>query len=316
MNQPPSGPPNPRQARYRQVPVHASGCPITLALIVICCVVAAISQLGYKSGPVSSLYFSAPPPQELLEKLQSRLESIEVAGGGDTAEYQDALSEYEKAAGPPAQPLAQIKSGQIWRLVTPMFLHFGPVHLLFNMMWLWTLGRPLETLLRHTRFLLLVIAIAVVSNIAQALIGGGTNFGGMSGVVYGLFGFVVVHGKLHPMGGLHLDPRTIRYMLIWLVLCFTGFLGPIANWAHTFGLLSGGLIGAGDALRSGGWKALRRRHEFRRAIVESSGSSLHQCRVCGKTEHHDPDLEFRVGADGHEYCIHHLPVPDGNPASR
>ncbi len=83
-------------------------------------------------------------------------------------------------------------------------------------------------------------------------------------------------------------------------------MGPIANWAHGFGLLAGGAIGGCVALRSGGWKTLRRRQEFRRAIMDSSGA-IHQCQVCGKTEHHDPDLEFRVGADGQEYCEHHLP---------
>lgn len=314
MNQPPSGPPNPRHARYRQIPVHASGCPITVLLIVICGLVAVISQLGSHSGPVSRLYFSDPHPQELLKQLENRLDSIEETEGEDSSRYREVLEQYEEAAMPSTRPFKQIEHGQVWRLVTPIFLHFGPIHLLFNMMWLWTLGRPLETLLRRTRFALLVVVIAAVSNVAEALIGG-TNFGGMSGVVYGLFGFVVVHGKLNPMGGLHLDPRTVRYMLIWLVLCFTGYLGPIANWAHTFGLLAGGMIGGGIALRSGGWTALRRRHEFRRAINASSGA-IHQCKVCGKTERHDPALEFRVGTDGHEYCEHHLPEADSiSPAS-
>lgn len=306
MNQPTSGPPNPRHARYRQIPVHWSGCPITILLIVICCIVAAISRLGHDPDPVSVLYFSDRAPQKRMAELEKSLDLIEAADGEDSPAYQKALIEYEKAARQPTRALAQIEHGQLWRLVTPMFLHFGPVHLFFNMMWLWTLGRMLETLLRGTRFVLLVLVIAMVSNIAQALFGGGTNFGGMSGVVYGLFGFVVVYGKLSPMGGLHLDPRTVRYMLIWLVVCFTGLLGPIANWAHTFGLLAGGVIGAADALRSGGWSALRRRHQFRSAISASSGA-IHHCQVCGKFEQDDPDLEFRVATDGHEYCEHHLP---------
>ncbi len=303
MNQPSSGPPNPRHARYRQVPVHWSGTPVTLFLIVACCIVAAVSRLGSNSGPVSKLYFSDPPPKKLMKQLEERLDAIEETDGEDSKTYQEVLEQYGKATA--VHPLAQIGNGQVWRLVTPMFLHFGPVHLIFNMMWLWSLGRPLEALLRRFGFSLLVIAIAVISNTAQAFIGG-TNFGGMSGVVYGLFGFVIVHGKLNPTGGLHLDPRTVRYMLIWLVLCFTGFLGPIANWAHVSGLLAGGAVGGGIALRNGGWKTMKRRHEFRRAIIDSSGA-IHQCKVCNKTEHHDPDLEFRVGTDGNEYCERHLP---------
>ena len=279
--------------------------------MVICGIVAALSQLGSKPDPVASLYFSDPPPQKLLNRLEKRLDSLEEAGGEESPEYQEVLDQYAKATMPPARPLEQIAHGQIWRLVTPMFLHFGPLHLLFNMIWLWTLGRPLETLLRRTRFILLIVVIAAVSNVAQALISGSINFGGMSGVVYGLFGFVVVHERIHPTGGLHLDPRTVRFMLIWLVLCFTGLMGPIANWAHGFGLLAGGVIGGFYALRSGGWKTLRRRQEFRRAIIESSGA-IHQCGVCGKTEHHDPDLEFRVDSDGREYCEHHLPEATSN----
>ncbi|HEX7262445.1 MAG TPA: rhomboid family intramembrane serine protease [Luteolibacter sp.] len=287
------------------MPVHWSGCPITIFLIVVCCIVAAISRLGSDTGPVSRLYFSEPASKELLVELADRLDSIEEAGGENSPVFQEVLGQYEKLVKSTSSPLKEIERGQIWRLVTPMFLHFGPVHLIFNMMWLLTLGRVLETHLRSTRFALLVVVIAAVSNIAQALIGG-SNFGGMSGVVYGLFGFVVMNGRLNPMGGLHLDPRTTRFMLIWLVLCFTGLLGPIANWAHTFGLLAGGGIGGVTALRSGGLKALRRRHEFRRAI-NASADAIHHCEVCGKTEHDDPDLEFRVGADGLEYCSGHLP---------
>jgi GlpG protein len=152
-----------------------------------------------------------------------------------------------------------------------MFLHFGPLHLIFNMMWLWSLGRPLETLLQRTRYILLVAVIALISNTAQAIFEG-TNFGGVSGVVYGLVGFFIVHQRLHPNGGLYLDPRTIRHMMIWRVLCFTGMLGPIANWAHPFGLLTGGVLGGGSALRGGGWKTLRRRHQFHKAIIDSSGA--------------------------------------------
>lgn len=266
---------------------------------------ALLSQLGSKTQPVAWLYFSDQPQKELLHKLQATLDAIEQAGGEDTTEYRQAINEYEQATRPITKPFDQIIGGQVWRLVTPAFLHFGAVHLIFNMMWLWTLGSMLETYLRKVKFVLLFVAIAVISNIAQAS-AGGTNFGGMSGVVYGLFGFVIVHGKLHPMGGLQMNPGTVRYMLIWLVVCFTGVVGPVANWAHVFGLLAGGAIGAGNALLSGGWKTQKRRYEFRRAVSVSPGT-IHRCSVCGTTEDHDEDMEFRVGSDGEEYCQNHLP---------
>jgi hypothetical protein len=124
----------------------------------------------------------------------------------------------------------------------------------------------------------------------------------------------VVHAKLRPNGGLSLDAGMVRYMLIWLVVCFTGLVGPVANWAHLFGLVAGGVLGAVQALPNGGWVTLRRRYQFRRAVLAAS-DSIHQCAVCGKTEHHDPDLEFRVGTDGVEYCSEHLPDAIGRGQS-
>lgn len=99
----------------------------------------------------------------------AELEKLEDAGDEVSPDYERVLAEYEKLGRPNSKPFAQIKSGEVWRLVTPAFLHFGPLHLIFNMMWLWTLGGILETFLRRLRFVLLVIIIAVISNLAQAL---------------------------------------------------------------------------------------------------------------------------------------------------
>ena len=76
--------------------------------------------------------------------------------------------------------------GQYWRLVTPVFLHFGWLHIAFNCLWLWELGGRVERVMGHVNMLLLFLAIAVVSNVCQFVFGGAGLFGGMSGVVYGL----------------------------------------------------------------------------------------------------------------------------------
>ena len=65
----------------------------------------------------------------------------------------------------------------------------------------------------------------------------------MSGVVYGLLSYIWIQGKFNPRSGLWLDQTTTIMMLIWFALCWSGFVGNIANMAHTVGLISGVLIG-------------------------------------------------------------------------
>ena len=134
--------------------------------------------------------------------------------------------------------LPEVLSGQVWRLITPIFIHFGVLHLLFNMLWLKDLGSMIER--AHSPWVLgaMVVVMGAVPNLAQYLMSG-PSFGGMSGVVYGLLGYIWMRGRLDPGGGLSLHRSTVIMMLIWFVACWTGVLGPIANWAHTGGLVVG-----------------------------------------------------------------------------
>ncbi|HWI58437.1 MAG TPA: rhomboid family intramembrane serine protease [Bacillota bacterium] len=72
----------------------------------------------------------------------------------------------------------------------------------------------------------------------------------MSGVVYGLLGYIWMRSKFDAGSGLFLHSSTVTMMLIWLVACYTGLLGPIANTAHTVGLLLGMGWGYLSSLRS------------------------------------------------------------------
>jgi GlpG protein len=166
--------------------------------------------------------------------------------------------------GGPAFTLAQdLAAGQVWRLITPIFVHLSILHLIFNLLWLVTLGGAIEERRGSWRFLGLVLVVAVTSNVAQYYFGKSSwdrgllfypspNFGGMSGVVYGLFGYVWMKSKLEPDLGLYVSPSVILIMVGWLFLCMTGEVGPIANVAHVVGLAVGMFLGAAPALwRSG-----------------------------------------------------------------
>jgi GlpG protein len=134
----------------------------------------------------------------------------------------------------PSVALAEIRHGQIWRLFTPMFLHFSVLHIFFNMLWLRDLGSMIEARRSSWRLLLLVLVLAGTSNLAQYW-WDGPQFGGMSGVVYGLLGYVWMQGKFNPASRLALQPQTVTLMIVWFLLCFTGLVGNIANTAHAVG---------------------------------------------------------------------------------
>jgi GlpG protein len=135
-------------------------------------------------------------------------------------------------------PDAAIRHGEVWRLVTPIFVHSGVVHLLFNMLWLHSLGGAIESRLGTARFALLVLFIAATSNVVQCL-WSGPMFGGMSGVVFGLFGYIWISGRFNPAAGMSIDPVTVTMMLFWLILCMSGRIERIANGAHLGGLICG-----------------------------------------------------------------------------
>ena len=138
--------------------------------------------------------------------------------------------------------------GQYWRLVTPIFLHFGLVHLAFNCLWLAILGARIEQLSGSLHLMALVLFTGAFSNIVQYGWSGTVNFGGMSGVVYALLGYIWIKGKFVPLAMLQLPQGILGFMLAWLLIGMTGFLEMalgvgIANGAHFGGLVIGMLLG-------------------------------------------------------------------------
>ncbi len=138
--------------------------------------------------------------------------------------------------------LDAMQHGQVWRLVTPIFLHLGILHLLFNMFWLRDLGAMIEIRRGTGALAVIVLSSAIISNFGE-FFWSGAGFGGMSGVLYALFGYIWIKQRYEPQLGLGLSQETSLILIGWLVICMTGWMGPVANAAHVVGLFSGGAIG-------------------------------------------------------------------------
>lgn len=210
-----------RRQLFRPLLAYGFG-PLTLILILICVAVAILSKLGENLNPIMGLFIT------------------NFVMDGNTIRWHRGLEE--------------ILHGQVWRLITPIFIHFGIPHILFNMLALRDLGGMVEA--RHGSWYLglMVVVLAVASNLAQWYWPGPwpgfpPNFGGMSGVLYGLFGYIWIRGRFDPASGLFLHQYTVVMMLVWFFACLFHFIPNIANGTHAAGLVLGMAWGYLSSLR-------------------------------------------------------------------
>ncbi|GHB30129.1 rhomboid family intramembrane serine protease [Salinicola rhizosphaerae] len=152
-----------------------------------------------------------------------------------------------------------LAGGQIWRLITPAFLHFGWMHLIFNMLWVWYFGRQIEAIQGWKRLAGVTLVAAVASNLVQYFTGT-VLFGGMSGVDYALLGYVFLMARRRPGSGFFVPQMLVVFMLIWMVFTMTDLAGAfgfgnVANEAHLGGLLVGLILGWWASRHATGEKA-------------------------------------------------------------
>lgn len=143
----------------------------------------------------------------------------------------------------PIRPLDEVRRGQVWRLVTPIFLHMDPMHLIGNLFMGVILSGMIERERGSWRLLLGILLTAVVSNVAQYAVSG-PRFGGLSGVVYGMFGYLWLMGRVAPDFGLQISRESATVMMVWLLVCWFQFVGPVANVCHVMGLMMGLFLAA------------------------------------------------------------------------
>ncbi|MCV7289087.1 rhomboid family intramembrane serine protease [Mycolicibacterium wolinskyi] len=142
------------------------------------------------------------------------------------------------------QPASVAAYDQYYRLVTSMFLHYGAMHLLFNMWALYVVGPPLEAWLGRLRFGALYALSGLGGSVLVYLLSHPlSQTAGASGAIFGLFGAIFVVARR-----LNLDVRMIAAVVV-LNLVFT-FAGPALgtgaiSWqGHVGGLVTGALIAA------------------------------------------------------------------------
>jgi len=220
--------------------------PVTLILIALGCVISVgtgsvMGSRKARPAAIDIFTFTSVAPGA-YEKWQDEHPEVETIAQARTDYWLD-----------------HFKRGQVWRIITPIFIHWTILHLIFNMFWLRDLGGMIEVQ-RGTRVLLpLVLAVAILSNIAQYYHHGPSAFGGMSGVNYGLFGYIWVKGRYQPYLGLGISQQSTMILMAWLFLCMTGWMGPVANTAHVVGLI----VGAATAYAPIGAQKMRKRVDSR-----------------------------------------------------
>lgn len=270
-------------------PPHRYGHFLTLFLLALCSFIfflntvqeaplrkEGLSEATFLMTPIQAeLMFDLPPAFDQLERLieqnkptdqkaekipsaiASELQRIETApywrGAYDWVVLKIKGEDTSAAEGP---LFSRIRQGQIWRLFSPCILHSDLLHILFNMLWLWYLGRPVEQRIGPLRTLLLTLVAGIGSNTMQYFMSG-PFFIGYSGVITALAGFIWVRERIAPWEGYPLNRSTILFLLFFIsaifglqvvsfcIQIFTNynFAPPIANTAHIVGALIGAYLG-------------------------------------------------------------------------
>ena len=209
--------------------------PVTITIIAISILASLTSNFGNPRGS------RAPDVVTLEQKTYDALSFVKPSDyviGGDA--------------------FASIKNGQVWRFITPMFLHGDAMHLAFNMLWLFVLGSAIERLHGSLFLLILVFTTQMAGMLLQVMLPDatflpetlrGSPFAiGASGAVYGLFGFLWIRPFFEKGYPIHLVPMNVALMLGWLVFCMTPMVKDVANGAHLGGLASGILMAIAGAM--------------------------------------------------------------------
>ncbi|MEU6256567.1 rhomboid family intramembrane serine protease [Streptomyces sp. NPDC047043] len=160
---------------------------------------------------------------------------VQVSVGDSFTDHFEMLGKASTNGFPPYDGVAE---GQWYRLLTAMFLHASPIHIIFNMLSLWWLGGPLEAALGRARYTALYFVSGLAGSALTYLLAAPNQPSlGASGAIFGLFGATAVL-----MRRLNYDMRPIIALLV-INLIFTFGWANIAWQAHIGGLVAGLITG-------------------------------------------------------------------------
>lgn len=125
--------------------------------------------------------------------------------------------------------------GGWYRLVTSGFLHFGIIHLGFNMYLLYMLGQMIEPVVGRVRFALIYLAALLGGSAGAMLLQPNALHGGASGAVFGLMGAAFVGYRMRGVNPFH----TGIGMLLVLNLLITFAIPGISIGGHLGGFVAG-----------------------------------------------------------------------------
>ncbi len=224
----------------------------------------------------------------------------------------------------------RVMAGEVWRLVTFIFipavsvggrLNMMPLNLLFALLYfnfLWFMGEGLERAWGSFKLNLFYLVGMLGTTVAAFF------FGGQDAT-----GFYLNLSLFFAFATLFPNFPILLYFIIpvpakWIAL--VSFGGAV--FAFLNGTISARLAIAVSLVnylvffgyewariwREQG-RTVARRQQFQMAVHTEADETLHQCKACGATEASAPDREFRVSADGEEYCLMHLPSRQEGPVA-
>jgi len=138
--------------------------------------------------------------------------------------------------------------GEVQRLVTPIFLHIGVMHLLFNTASMILFGIRAEKYFGHIRFIIIYMTAGIAGNIALVLASPMALGAGASGAIFGAMGALLAFTKVRKKNIENFNTAILAIMaFMGIAIGLTGFLTPgegnVSNAAHIAGLAAGLLVG-------------------------------------------------------------------------